>query len=123
MNKPSFEKKVLAPPHLLSIAIVSGAARYEPDCRKTVLPVSGHVITSPTSAGATITRASAPVAVKVLRKNDSPPRTERLRPFIIPPLVLVEICTLGVIANIAPASADTDSPWCRWIVAAAYAGL
>jgi hypothetical protein len=61
--------------------------------------------------------------VKVLTKNDSPPSTERLRPWIIPPLVLVAICTVGVIASIAPASADTDSPWSRWIVAAAYDGL
>src|SRR5262245_36935838 len=110
MNRPSLEKNVLEPPHLLSTVIVSGAARYEPDCTNTVLPVSGHVITSPTSAGATMTRASGPVAVYVLRKNDSPPSTERLSPFIIPPFVLVEIDTVGVIASIAPASAETDSP-------------
>src|SRR5689334_3332009 len=119
MKRPSFEKNVFAPPHLLSTVIESGAARYEPDWTKTVLPFIGHLITSPTSAGATITRASGPPAVNVLRKNDSPPSTERLSPLTIPPFVLVAICTLGVIASMAPASADTDSPGSRWIVATA----
>ena len=70
MNSPSLLKNVLAPPHLLSMSIASEEARYEPDWRYTVLPVSGHVMMSPGKAGATTTWASGPVAVNVFMKND-----------------------------------------------------
>ena len=43
-------------------------------------------------------------------KNDSPPSTERLRPFMMPPLVSVLMLTALDIDTIAPASACTDSP-------------
>ena len=75
-----------------------------------MLPDSGQVTMSPGSAGATTTWASGPVAVNVFMKNDSPPSTDRRRPFSTPPFVLVWISTAGDMAIIAPASALTDSP-------------
>src|SRR3954470_16435112 len=110
MKRPSRLKNVFDPPHLLSTSIVSGDARYEPDCRYTVLPVSGHVMMSPGNEGATTTCASGPLAVNVFMKNDSPPSTDRRRPLSTPPLVLVWISTVGVIAIMTPASACTFSP-------------
>jgi len=61
--------------------------------------------------------------VNVFMKKDSPPSTERLRPFSIPPCVLVWISTPGDIAIMAPASAFTLSPSSRCTVAMANAGL
>jgi hypothetical protein len=69
---------------------------------------------SPGSAGAKTTSAPGPVAVNVFMKNDSPPRTDRFRPFMMPPWVLVAMSTDDVIAIIAPASPLADSPWSRW---------
>lgn len=75
-----------------------------------MLPESGQVMMSPGRAGATTTCAPGAEDLNVLTKNDSPPRTDRRRPFMIPPWVLVAISTPGDIAIIAPASARTDSP-------------
>src|SRR5262245_43803279 len=55
MNRPSREKKVFDPPHLLSMSMACDDARYEPDCRKTVRPSSSQLTMSPGSAGAKTT--------------------------------------------------------------------
>ncbi len=94
-------------------------ARYEPDWRYTVLFASSQWMMSPGSAGAKMTSAPGPVAVKVFMKKDSPPSTERFRPFMNPPCVLVAMPTVGVIAIMAPASPLADSPWSRWTFAIA----
>jgi hypothetical protein len=60
--------------------------------------------------------------VNVFMKNDSPP-SDRRRPFIRPPWVLVTMSIVGDMAIIAPPSALTDSPGSRCRVAIAYAGL
>lgn len=50
-------------------------------------------------------------AVYVVEKKDSPQSTERLSPFMMPPLAaLLEICTPGECAIMAPLSTCTLSP-------------
>jgi hypothetical protein len=56
--------------------------------------------------------------VNVFMKNDSPP-SDRRRPFIRPPWVLVTMSIVGDMAIIAPPSALTDSPGSRCRVAIA----
>ena len=64
---------------------------------------------SPGSVGATV--SSPPDgAEKVLMKKLSPPRTDRLNPFSMPPCAFVSISTPPDMLVIAPASALTSPP-------------
>ena len=58
-------------------------------------------------------------AVKVFMKNDSPPSSERFRPFRAPPWVEVSISVPVDMASMAPPSAFTRSPPARVTLATA----
>ncbi len=77
---------------------------------------------SPGKLGATVTWPGPPVEVKVLTKNDSPPRTLRIADFSRPPCMPLSTCTFEVIETIAPVSAFSVSPAARSMIPRAYAG-
>ncbi len=78
---------------------------------------------SPGSAGATMTSPGPALAVNVLMKKLSPPRTERFSPPSRPPCAFVTISTPPVIPVIAPASACSPSPCASFTFAMANDGL
>ena len=65
---------------------------------------------SPGDPGATLTQPPAAPAVKVLRKNDSPPKAIFLRDLNRPPPLLRVCISTPPIATMAPGSTLTDSP-------------
>ena len=110
MISPSPEKKVLAPPHFVSISTPSLAARKEPDWISRGGPPTSSATRSPGRAGATVTSPPSPEASNLLMKKLSPPSTERFSPFMRPPRTSDFISMVSDMLTIAPASACMRSP-------------
>ena len=123
-KSPSPLKNVFAPPHFVSTATEASPASHDPDCTMIAFaPSTGMWMMSPGSAGATMTSPGPELAVNVLMKNVSPPRTDRFKPPSRPPCAFVVISTPPAMPVMPPASACTASPWFSFTVAMANDGL